>query len=64
MDTVGTMDDMRWAEGYPYQGRWQNSNAMSDEQHREAVEIAESWNCTLMTLSESPSMTNGRMGAK
>jgi hypothetical protein len=64
MDTLGTMNDMRRAEGYPYQGRWQNSNAMSDERHREAAEVAESWNCMLMTPSESSSMTNGRTGAK
>jgi len=64
MDTLGTMNDMRGAEGYPYQGRRQNSNAMSDEGHRKAVEVAESWNCMPMTPSEPSSRTNGCTGAK
>ena len=55
---------MSWAEGYSYQGSWQNSNAMSDEQHRETAEVAASWNCMLVTPSESSSVTNGRTGAK
>ena len=63
MDTLGTMNDMKWAEGCLYQGRWQNSNAMSDEWHRDAAEVAENWNYMLMTPSESPSMTNDRTGA-
>jgi hypothetical protein len=64
MDTLGTVNDMRWAEGYSYQGSWQNSNAMSDERHRVTAGVAASWNCMLMTPSESSSETNGRKGAK
>jgi hypothetical protein len=38
---LGTMNDMSGSEGYPYQGRGENPNAMSDEWHRNAVEVAE-----------------------
>ncbi len=63
-DILGIMNDMRGAKGYPYQGRWQNSNVMSDEWHRKAVEVAESWSCMLVTPSELSSMTNDCTGAK
>jgi len=62
MDTLGIMNDMRGAEGYPHQGRWQYSNAMSDERHRD-VEVAESLNC-MLTPSDPSSMTSGCTGAK
>jgi hypothetical protein len=38
MNTLGTMNGMRGVEGYPFQGRRQNSKAMIDEWHRKAVE--------------------------
>lgn len=54
-----TMNDRRGAGGYPYPGSGENPNAMSDEWHRNAVEVAG----TPMSPSEPVSMTNGCTGA-